>query len=118
MIEIPYDKMKFHFTTGHYDIHWSGTCIYNGKIAEYFTRDDSDYQLMNDTCPCCSIDGDNYNDCHCESYPDIICVITEIPLYKRIYWVWSKFYWDKFGKTYLYLKFNIRIFLKRFKNEK
>lgn len=97
-IKVSYDDMKFHYITSHYDVHWRGTCIYNGKIAEFQTVDETDYDTMTDTCPYCK--GDNYktvhiSKCHCKVYPELFCMITEIPLLQRIQWMLKKIYYKK-----------------------
>lgn len=85
MITIRYEDMKFHYITHHYDVHWGGTCWYNGKLAKFHTVDKTDYQLMNDTCPSCKDGGtDDCKDCHCTSYPDLECVIEELSFIDRI----------------------------------
>lgn len=85
MNTVPYDDMKFYFVTNHYDYHLSGTCIHNGRIALFESHDETDYQLMNDTCPCCKDGGtDDYKDCHCENAPNVYCYITELPFLQRI----------------------------------
>lgn len=85
MIKIPYEDMKFHYITSHYDVHWAGTCWYNGKLAKFQTIDVTDYQLMDSTCPCCKDGGTGaYLDCHCKSYPDLVCEIEELSFIERI----------------------------------
>lgn len=32
---IPYNQVNFKFITNHYDIHYSGTCIYNSNLCEF-----------------------------------------------------------------------------------
>lgn len=85
MIKVPYESMKFHYITNHYDYHLSGTCIHNGRIALFQSQDETDYQTMNDTCPCCKEGGtDDWKDCHCENAPIVYCYITELSLLDRI----------------------------------
>jgi len=84
MIKIRYEDMKFHYTTSHYDYHLAGTCYYNNKLAKYISKDETDYQTMNDTCPCCSVENGDWNQCHCENAPEVYCYITELSLGKRI----------------------------------
>lgn len=82
--------MKFHYIVSHWDYHQRGTCIHNGKIALFESSDETDYQTMTDTCPCCSVQGEPiWENCHCENAPDLYCYITELPLYKRI---WYRFH--------------------------
>ncbi len=83
-IRVPYDSMNFYYTYDHYDIHLSGVCIHNGKLAKYETHDLTDYQTMTDTCPSCGPADQPLLYCHCEPYTDVVCEITELPLLKRI----------------------------------
>lgn len=86
-MKIRYEQMKFHYITNHYDYHLEGTCWYNGKIAKFVSEDETDYQTMNDTCPCCKPEGtDDYRDCHCVNAPDVYCYITELSLRERIHY--------------------------------
>lgn len=62
---------------GYYDIVWSGVCILDGRFYTFRTVDLTDYQKMNDTCPCCSIE-DLDRPCHCENYKAIFCVLEKI----------------------------------------
>jgi len=84
MITVPYEEMNFYFCNSHYDIHWSGICIYNGKLAKYRTCDQTDYQTMTDTCPTCGPADQPLIYCHCETYTDVVCDITELTLLERI----------------------------------
>lgn len=86
MIRVPYNDMKFHYVENFYDYPLVGTCIYNGQIALFEAKDETDYQLMNDTCPCCKYGGtDDYKDCHCKNAPDLYYYITTLPWHKRVY---------------------------------
>lgn len=84
MIRVPYEDMKFYFCESHYDVHWSGICICNGKLARYVTKDLTDYQKMNDTCPSCGLEDKPDEYCHCQGYTDVVCEITELSLSERI----------------------------------
>ena len=87
MIKLPYEQMKFHYITNFYDYPLSGTCIYNNRIALFQSSDETDYQTMNDTCPCCKDGGtDDWKDCHCQNAPDLYYYLTVLPLGKRIYY--------------------------------
>ena len=93
MIKVRYEEMKFHYTTNHYDYHLSGTCIHNGKVALYESSDETDYETMTNTCPCCKENGtDNGHDCHCQNAPDVFCYITELPFHKRVYYRMRKYF--------------------------
>ena len=83
-IKVPYEDMKFHYITNHYDYHLSGTCVYNGKLAKFQSHDETDYEVMNDTCPYCSGREEDMMKCHCENAPNVFCYITELPLFQRI----------------------------------
>jgi len=86
MIKLPYEQMKFHYVTNFYDYPLSGSCIYNNRIALFTANDETDYQTMNDTCPCCKLNGsDDYKECHCQNAPDLFYYITTLSLGKRIY---------------------------------
>lgn len=104
MIKVPYEDMEFHYIMSHYDLHWAGTCIYNGKIAEFVTHDDTDYQTMDDTCPCCKVGGSNdYKDCHCTSYVNLWCEIRELSFWQRVKWFFLKqYYKHKYDSRYAY----------------
>jgi hypothetical protein len=84
MIRVPYHEMNFYFCNSHYDIHLSGICIYKGKLAKYVTHDLTDYQEMTDTCPSCGVENLSDELCHCTSYVDVECEITELTLLERI----------------------------------
>ena len=87
MIKVRYEDVKFHYVVNHYDYHLSGTCIHNGKIALFESQDETDYDTMHNTCPCCQPNGtDNWEDCHCQNAPDVYCYISELPIHKRIYY--------------------------------
>jgi len=87
MIKLPYEQMKFHYVENFYDYPLSGTCIYNNRIALFQCSDETDYQKMNDTCPCCKDGGtDDWKDCHCKNAPDLYYYLTELSLGKRIYY--------------------------------
>lgn len=78
--------MKFHYTTNFYDYNLAGTCIYNNKIALYYSVDETDYDTMTNTCLCCKNGGtENYKDCHCQNAPIVYCYVTELSFLKRIY---------------------------------
>lgn len=51
---IPYSKTDFKFVQNHYDLHLSGTCIYNNKLHIFKTinwdYDDEDDENYNPTC--------------------------------------------------------------------
>ena len=83
-IVVRYEDMDFYYCTNHYDVHWEGYCIHNGKLAKYRTRDLTDYQKMNDTCPSCGPEDKSYEHCHCQSYVDVVCHIEELTLTERI----------------------------------
>lgn len=83
-IRIPYEQCQFHFVTNHYDYHLTGTCIYNGRIANFQAVDETDYQTMTDTCPYCSGKTEELEKCHCENAPDLFVDITELNLIDRI----------------------------------
>lgn len=102
MIKVNYDDMVFHYITRHYDVHWSGTCIYDGKIAEFITHDETDYQHMNDTCPSCYYGAlDKY--CHCESFTDLWCEIIPLPLWKQaILHIRKLYYKHRYHTRYAY----------------
>jgi hypothetical protein len=86
MIRVPYNDMKFHYVENFYDYPLVGTCIHNGQIALFESNDETDYQLMNDTCPCCKTGGtDDYKDCHCQNAPELYYYITTLPWHQRIY---------------------------------
>lgn len=93
MIKLPYNQMKFKYITNYYDYPLSGTCIYNNKIALFQAKDETDYQTMIDTCPCCSKNGDNWEDCHCQNAPDLFYYITELSLGKRIFYRIKPYYY-------------------------
>lgn len=85
-IKVPYEEMKFHYVSNFYDYPLVGTCIHNGQIALFEASDETDYQLMNDTCPCCKPDGsDDYKECHCQNAPDLFYYITLLPWHLRVY---------------------------------
>jgi len=84
MIRIPYENMKFYYCYSHYDIHLSGICVYNGKLAKYVTYDETDYQTMTDTCPSCGLENKPVEHCHCEAYTDVVCEITELSPLDRL----------------------------------
>jgi hypothetical protein len=108
-IRVPYENMKFHYVTSHYDYHITGTCIHNGRIALFHTQDETDYEAMTESCPCCKPNGtDDWKDCHCENAPDLYCIITELPFHKRIWYrmrkyfhlLWFLRHWGIQGITY------------------
>jgi hypothetical protein len=39
MKKMRYEDVKFRFITNHYDVHLSGTCSYNGRIARFKNLD-------------------------------------------------------------------------------
>ena len=86
MIKLPYEEMKFHYITNFYDYPLTGTCIYQGKIALFEASDETDYQLMNDTCPSCGPENKPDEFCHCQNAPDLFYYITVLPFGKRIYY--------------------------------
>lgn len=53
---IPYSKTDFKFVQNHYDLHLSGTCIYNNKLHVFKTiewdyyDEDENYENYNPTC--------------------------------------------------------------------
>ena len=108
MIKIRYEEVTFHYITSHYDYHISGSCVYNGKIALFKTIDETDYQTMNDNCPCCRAGGtDNWQDCRCTNAPELYCYITELPFAQRLFYRVKPFYdmlWyiKKFGINGIY----------------
>lgn len=111
MIRVPYEDMAFHYIVNHYDYHLEGTCWYNGKIAKFVSEDETDYQLMNDTCPHCGPEDKPMEFCHCENAPDVFCYIEELSFkdrikyrlrpYTSLWWYLRKwgfqgfFYWDR-----------------------
>ena len=104
VIRVKYDDMQFHYITSHYDLHWAGTCIYNGKIAEFVTRDETDYEAINDACPSCKDGGTNdYKDCTCEAYAELWCEIKELTFVERVKWFFKKqYYKHKYASCYSY----------------
>ena len=110
MIRVHYDDMKFYYVENYYDYPLVGTCIHNGQIARFEANDETDYQLMNDTCPCCKDGGsDDYKDCHCEAYPDVHCELTPLGFIGTIKAIGRKYFWDWFHHPYLMWKFRKRI---------
>lgn len=112
-IKIKRDELKLYFVTHFWDYPQRGICRYNGKIALFEAKDETDYETMTNTCPCCKPNGtDNSEDCHCENASMLYYVITELPWYKRMYyrlypyielcwyikrWGWEKgiYYWKR-----------------------
>ena len=85
MIEVPYDDMDFYYCLNHYDIHLKGYCIHNGEIAEYSTLDLTDYDAMQNACPSCKPGGSNeWNDCHCSTYVNVVCYVAELSFFGRM----------------------------------
>ena len=101
--------MKFHYVENFYDYPLVGTCIYNGQIALFEANDETDYQKMNDTCPCCKPDGsDDYKECHCEPYPDIHCKLTPLGFIDTIKAICNKYFWSWVHYPYLMWQFRRR----------
>lgn len=103
MIRVEYEKMIFHHIDVHYDVHWSGTCIYDGKIARFITHDDTDYQTMDQTCPHCYYDADPKY-CHCEAYVDLWCEVIPLPslLERSILHLKKLYYKLRYNSRYSY----------------
>lgn len=88
---IPYDQMKFVWVTNHYDIHWAGLCRVDGSLCRFETRDETDYQRMNDGCPYCGDpNNDNIDDCSCLPYVDIVCDIYPLTVIEKFKWLCRK----------------------------
>jgi hypothetical protein len=93
MIRVSYDDMKFYYVESFYDYPLSGTCIHNGQVARFLVKDETDYQTMEDTCPCCKEDGTGkWEDCHCQNAPDLFYEITTLPLKDRIKYRMKPYY--------------------------
>lgn len=58
MIKLPYDDVNFYYITNHYDLHITGYCLYNGKLAKFDTEWDDP--------------------------KDAECTITELSFYERM----------------------------------
>ena len=49
---IPYDEVNFKWISNHWDVHLSGTCIYNGELCEFensypmYNEDTDEYEEM------------------------------------------------------------------------
>ena len=84
MIKVRYEHMKFYYITNHYDFHLEGYCWWEGKLAKFVSRDETDYQTMNDTCPYCSDQTTDMNKCHCQNAPDVFCYIEKLSFRDRI----------------------------------
>jgi len=85
-MKVRYEDIKFVKGQFRYDgIYWQGLCLYQGKLYHYVVKDETDYDTMNDTCPCCKEGGhDNWSECHCESYVDLICTLVPASLLERL----------------------------------
>lgn len=117
MLKVRYDEVDWYWHTFHYDVHWAGYGYYNGKMYQVKTVDDTDYDAMNNACPCCKPNGtDDWKECICESYKDLNCELTEMTTLDILKMRWKKACWYNFGLPYL--KFKMRHRLEKTPKEK
>lgn len=83
-VVVDYYKCNFVFVSSHYDIHLHGTCMHEGKLWEFTTHDNTDYRRMQSACPSCS--GNDDADCTCESFSEVVCVLTPLTFLQRLRW--------------------------------
>lgn len=109
MKTILYSELIKYYVTSHYDISWKGYCIHEGLICSFITRDETDYQKMNDECPICTLDSIDgfmlYRECTCESYKDVYVDVYPLSFLQRMKARYDKFYWFNFKVIYYHLKF-------------
>ena len=88
-MKVPYNEMNFVWISNHYDVHWEGICRHEGKLCKFITHDLTDYQKMNDECPYCSDQTEDWNACTCGPYSDLVCDIIPLGLWEKIKWIWT-----------------------------
>ena len=104
-IQVPYSQVDRYWRIRHYDLTWEGLCIYNGQLAYFTTEDRTDYDTMTDSCPCCKEGGSNdWKECHCKCYTDVISTIETLSLPQRIKWYIKKWYWENITLRIIYFK--------------
>ena len=104
IITLPYEDVKWWWVTGRYDIAWKGYAYHNGKLHSVVSEDLTDYDTMTNSCPCCSVDGNNWKDCHCKNYLNVVCCLTPLYFFDIIKVHIEKFCWYKFQRPYLFWK--------------
>jgi hypothetical protein len=105
-VKVRYEDVKWFFHTAHYDVHWRGYGWYQDKFYSIQTIDETDYDTMTDSCPCCKDGGtDNWKDCHCENMPELFCELKEMSIWQIVAMLIEKKYWEWIKRPYLFWKF-------------
>ena len=71
-------------------IYWHGICRYEGKLYNFQTEDETDFDAMEAACPCCSkgedAQPDDFKDCTCTNYEVLTCYLTPLSFWGWVFW--------------------------------